>query len=149
MALLTIKVKRFCSIAFLYNIKNIITVKYWPLQTADSYVNSIILTSTSCRMAEDFEQLLVLLFAGIVNGCLGETTDVLLTRVVLCCGVKRARGGLQSSQSPHFCWWGHCWVACNVARGWRQNNSFLKAFWGCVVRVFHQASQSRRPMYSK
>lgn len=45
-------------------------------------------------MAEDFEQLLVLLFAGIVNGCWGETTDVLLTRVVLLCrGVKRARGG--------------------------------------------------------
>lgn len=40
-------------------------------------------TNKDRRMVRDFEQLPVLLFAGNINGGLGDSIDLLLTRVVL------------------------------------------------------------------
>lgn len=40
-------------------------------------------TSKDSRVVQDFEQLPVLLSAGTVNGGLGESVNLLLTRVVL------------------------------------------------------------------
>lgn len=79
--------------------------------------------SKKYRMAHDFEQLPVWLFAAEVNGGLGETCK---STVDPCCGVKYARGGLQSCHSPHFCWWGHRCMVCNVAQSWRQSSLISK-----------------------
>lgn len=117
LALLTIKVKWYCNYSFFYTRVGsiIIVVKYWPFQRDVSYVHSITFDiSKDCRMVKDFEQLPVLLFAGLVNGGLGESV---ISTVDPCRGVKCAHGGLQSRHSPHFSWWGHCWVVYNVADG--------------------------------
>lgn len=51
-----------------------IILRYWPVQKDVPYVHGITFdTSSDCRMVRDFEKLPVVLFAGWVNGGLGES----------------------------------------------------------------------------